>query len=229
MCSQKPVIEVKSIYKSYDDGYVPAVCGVSFSLEKGKIYALMGSSGCGKSTLLNLIGTLDSPDSGDILYNGESIESFVNDSHFRRDFMGFVFQFHHLIPVLTLCENVEIAMIFTKDMDAKQRRKRAKILLEDMGLESKIDSMATKISGGERQRAAIARALANDPKLILADEPTGNVDTKTSAMILEKLRLYVQKRQSTMLIATHDPQVGSFADTILRMEDGKIINIEENR
>lgn len=228
MLSQKPIIEVKSLYKSYDDGFVSAVNGVSFSLEKGKIYALMGSSGCGKSTLLNLIGTLDKPDSGDILYEGEKIESFVTPNHFRREFMGFVFQFHHLIPVLTLCENVETAMLFSKNIDSNERRKKAQVLLSQMGLKSKIDAMATKISGGERQRAAIARALANDPKLILADEPTGNVDTKTSAVILQKLRLFVQKRQSTMLIATHDLQVGSFADTILSMQDGKIIAMENN-
>jgi len=222
------IIELKSLYKSYDNGLVSAVQGVSFSLKKGKIYALMGSSGCGKSTLLNLIGTLDEPDSGEILYEGKSINTFESQTRFRREFLGFVFQFHHLIPVLTLCENVESAMLFNKKIDSKQRQSRAKELLSQMGLETKINAMATNISGGERQRAAIARSLANDPKLILADEPTGNVDTKTSEMILQKLQQFVQKRQSTMLIATHDPQVGSFADAIIQMQDGKIISIENS-
>ena len=188
----------------------------------------MGSSGCGKSTLLNLIGTLDKPDSGTILYEGKEITAFHSPSQFRREYLGFVFQFHHLIPVLTLRENVETAMLFNHNLNSAQRQQKANQLLQNMGLAGKEENKATKISGGERQRAAIARALANNPKLILADEPTGNVDTKTSALILEKLRTYMQTHHSTILIATHDPQVGKLADTIISMQDGKIIDIHEN-
>ena len=228
MAETIPFLELNKICKSYDNGLVTALRGISLKLDKGKIYALMGSSGCGKSTLLNLIGTLDTPDSGQILYEGKGIEAFGSPGKFRREYMGFVFQFHYLIPVLTLRENVESAMLLNSQLNAKQRREKADHLLHEMGLRGKENARATKISGGERQRGAIARALANDPKLILADEPTGNVDTKTSAMILEKLRTYIDATQSTMLIATHDPQAGNFADTVFTMQDGKIIDIKHN-
>jgi putative ABC transport system ATP-binding protein len=226
--AETPFLEVKNLYKSYDNGLVTALRGISFQLQRGKIYALMGSSGCGKSTLLNLIGTLDKPQSGTILYEGKEITAFHSPSQFRREYLGFVFQFHHLIPVLTLRENVETAMLSNRTLNSKQRQEKAIQLLHDMGLKGKEESKATKISGGERQRVAIARALANNPKLILADEPTGNVDTKTSAMILQKLRTYVNNYKSTILIATHDPQVGALADTIISMQDGKIITIQHN-
>ena len=228
MDKNKAFLEVKELYKSYDHGLVTALRGISFSLEKGKIYALTGSSGCGKSTLLNLIGTLDTADSGTILYEGKKIDTFKNPSRFRREYMGFVFQFHYLIPVLTLCENIETAMLFDKSLNSKERRQKAIQLLTEMGLDHKRDARANKISGGERQRAAIARALANNPKLILADEPTGNVDTKTSTMILEKLKKYVRTSGSTMLIATHDPQVSALSDTVLYMQDGKIIDYKHH-
>ena len=228
MAESTPFLEVQNVCKSYDDGLVTALRGISLKLEKGKIYALTGRSGCGKSTLLNLIGTLDTPDSGQIFYEGKTIEAFGSPGKFRREYMGFVFQFHYLIPVLTLRENVESAMLFDTRLDEKERSKKADHLLHEMGLKGKENARATKISGGERQRGAIARALANDPKLILADEPTGNVDTKTSAMILQKLRAYIDTTQSTMLIATHDPVAANFADTVFTMQDGKIIDTGQN-
>ncbi len=220
------LVKAHCLYKHYCDGDIAAINGISLSLEKGKIYALMGSSGCGKSTLLNLIGQLDDTDQGELLYEGKSLDSFNSKSRFRREFFGYVFQFHHLIPVLSLCENIEAAMIHDTDLNAFQRRQKAKKLLQDMGLESRVDALATRVSGGERQRASIARALVNNPKLILADEPTGNVDSQTSLMILAKLQQFIKQQQGTMLIATHDVQVGEFADVILRMKDGELISIE---
>jgi ABC-type lipoprotein export system ATPase subunit len=222
MDSRIPFLKVASLYKSYDNGLVPALHGISFMLEKGKIYALTGSSGCGKSTLLNLIGMLDKPDSGEIFYEGKPFSDFKDPGAFRRDYLGFVFQFHYLIPVLTLRENVETALLAGGKLNRYQRERKASRLLEEMGLAHKIDTRASKVSGGERQRAAIARALANDPLLILADEPTGNVDSETSEMILKKMRDYVDKTGATMLIATHDPQVAAYADTTLKMKDGRI-------
>lgn len=226
MENKTPVLfQANELYKFYSDGAVQAVNGVSLTLDKGKIYALMGSSGCGKSTLLHLIGQLDSPDHGSRLYQGVDEKNLTVNSQFRRDFFGFVFQFHHLIPVLTLTENIEAALIY-QGMTASERRLKAASLLQDVGLGHRITSRANKVSGGERQRAAIARALANRPSLILADEPTGNVDSSTSAMILHQLQQYVKQNQSALLVATHDTQVGQIADVILRMKDGRITSVE---
>ncbi len=222
------LIEVKDLYKVYDNGLIQSLNGITLTLKAGKIYALMGASGCGKSTLLNLIGTLDSPTSGEILYDGKYLNEVRSLSTFRRDFIGFVFQFHHLIPVLTLRENVESALLSNRKVSAKERRERAVALLDEMGILHRADSYAAKISGGERQRGAIARALVNNPKVLLADEPTGNIDSKTSKLILKKLRDHVEQTAGTILIATHDNDVADIADVIIKMEDGKIISQEEN-
>jgi len=224
MDNNTTLLEVNSLYKTYDKALVKALNGLTFSLKKGKIYAIMGSSGCGKSTLLNLIGTLDNADSGKILYEGKEIDKFKDISLFRREYIGFVFQFHYLIPVLTLKENIETAMLLNKHYTPQQREQRAIKLLKQMGLDDKIDARANKVSGGQRQRAAIARAMANNPKLILADEPTGNVDSQTSAMILKHLKEYVKRLNTTMLIATHDPNVAAIADETFYMQDGQIVD-----
>ncbi len=224
MDNNTTLLEVNSLYKTYDKALVKALNGLTFSLKKGKIYAIMGSSGCGKSTLLNLIGTLDNADSGKILYEGKEIHKFDDISLFRREYIGFVFQFHYLIPVLTLKENIETAMLLNKHYTPQQREQRAIKLLKQMGLDDKIDARANKVSGGQRQRVAIARAMANNPKLILADEPTGNVDSQTSAMILKHLKDYVKRLNTTMLIATHDPNVAAIADETFYMQDGQIVD-----
>ncbi len=222
------VIEVKSLEKVYDNGLIQALKSVDVSLEEGKIYALMGASGCGKSTLLNLIGTLDSPTSGTILYNGKSLVDIKKIDEFRRDFIGFIFQFHNLIPVLSLRENIESALLSNRRISASERRERVEKLLEEMGILHRSEFYATEISGGERQRGAIARALINEPKVILADEPTGNVDSKTAKLILKKLQDHVRQNGATILIATHDSNVAAIADVIIKMEDGKITSIVEN-
>jgi putative ABC transport system ATP-binding protein len=225
--NNKPILELKNVSKNYDCESMPAVNNVSMSLKKGKIYALMGKSGCGKSTLLNMIATLDSPTNGTIFYEGKSIEMIGSLSDFRRNFLGLIFQFHHLIPILTLSENIEIAMLSNNIYSNSDRKKKAKSLLVDMGLENKIDSYANIVSGGEKQRGAIARALVNNPALILADEPTGSVDSKTSQMILEKLKNYVEINQATLLIATHDPLVANIADRVFYMRDGVVLTNED--
>jgi ABC-type lipoprotein export system ATPase subunit len=221
------LIEVKTISKVYDRGLIEALNEVSLSLEKGKIYALMGASGCGKSTLLNIIGTLDNASKGEVMYEGKYLKDLENLYEFRQNFIGFIFQFHHLIPVLTLRENIEAALLFNKNISSSQRYAYITNLLDDMNILHRESSYATEISGGERQRGAIARALVNTPKIILADEPTGNVDSKTAKIILKKLQEYVQKNSGCMLIATHDQNVANIADVVITMEDGKIIEINE--
>lgn len=221
------LIEVNNLHKVYDGGLVKSLDGVSLTLESGKIYALAGASGCGKSTLLNLIGTLDTPTSGEVLYEGRHLSEVGSLSTFRRDFIGFVFQFHHLIPVLTLRENVESALLTNHNFSAEERRECAMAILDEMGISHRAVSYASKISGGERQRGAIARALINHPKVLLADEPTGNIDSKTTKLILRKLRDHVEKTAGTILIATHDNDVAAVADVVINMEDGKIISIKD--
>ncbi len=216
------ILEIKNLFKSYKHANQPAVNNITLSLEKGKIYALVGSSGCGKTTLLNLIGTLDLPDSGEIYYNGTSYKDIKSLDKFRANTIGFIFQFHHLIPVLTLKENLQTAMLNIKDENIKNEK--ANELLSNLDLNSKINSLARNISGGEKQRVAIARALANNPKLILADEPTGNVDSKTTNLVLNQLKSFNKLNDCTILIATHDEQVSKFADIILEMDDGKFIS-----
>ncbi|MDX1347950.1 MAG: ABC transporter ATP-binding protein [Thiomicrorhabdus chilensis] len=219
------LIEIKALCKVYDQGLIQGLSDINLTLETGKIYALMGPSGCGKSTLLNLIGTLDTPSNGEILYEGMSLDKVGSLSAFRRDFIGFVFQFHHLIPVLTLRENVESALLSNRQVLPEQRQERALNLLEDMGILHRAEAYANEISGGERQRGAIARALINCPKLLLADEPTGNVDSKTARLILKKLKKHIEATIGTILIATHDPNVAEIADVIIEMEDGRVTAI----
>ena len=220
----KSLVSLNNISKSYDNGMITALKNIDLTLEEGKVYALMGPSGCGKSTLLNLIGTLDTPNSGSIYYEERLLNDIDDINIFRRDFLGFIFQFHHLISVLTLGENIETALLSKKEFTTSQRRQRAHALLEEIGLTHRVNAYASEISGGERQRGAIARALVNRPRLILADEPTGNVDSATASNILKILRQHVDETKATILIATHDIHVAEIADALILMEDGKIIS-----
>ena len=222
------LIQINALSKVYDQGLVMGVHDISLTLEKGKIYALKGASGCGKSTLLNLIGTLDEPDSGEIRYEGALLSELQDVAKFRREFIGFIFQFHHLIPALSLLENVESPLLPDKKVTSKERYNRAMMLLEQMGIRHRADAFSNKISGGERQRGAIARALINNPKLLLADEPTGNVDSKTVKVILRKLIDHIEGSSGTLLIATHDQTVADIADVLISMDDGAITSITEN-
>jgi len=221
------LLRAENIHKAYDGGLIPAINGVSLTLEKGKSYALMGPSGCGKSTLLNIIGTLDFPTAGTVEYLDKRTETLTTLHALRRKAIGFVFQFHHLIPVLTLQENVELPLLADVSTGDVLRRSKATALLQELGLGHKKDEYANRVSGGERQRAAIARALINDPLLVLADEPTGSVDSKTAELILEKLLDHTRNVEGTLLIATHDEAIARLADTIIRMKDGRITHVEE--
>lgn len=221
------LVSVENVNMSFDNGIIPALSDINLTLDEGKIYALVGASGCGKSTLLNLIGTLDKPTSGHIFYEGKNVHEFGSINKFRQNFIGFVFQFHHLIPVLTLQENVETALLSNPNMNKKQRRVKALELLEELSISHRANAYASEISGGERQRGAIARAFANTPKLILADEPTGSVDSKAAKAILATLQKYVKNSGMTILIATHDPQVSAIADVVIEMVDGTIVSMTQ--
>lgn len=216
------ILEAQGLSKRFDQGLTPAIDDVTVTLERGKVYALVGPSGCGKTTLLHCIGNLESIDSGTLSYAGRPMADIRSQTRFRRDFLGFIFQFHYLLPTLTLQENVELALQFSKTIIGNEKSDRAKALLQMVGLDHKADMFVENVSGGERQRTAIARAFANAPELILADEPTGNVDSKTSAMILDYMQTYVRTENKTILIATHDPDVEAIADEIILMKDGKI-------
>lgn len=219
------IIQIKHLNKVYDNGLITALTDINLNLEIGKVYVLNGKSGCGKSTLLNIIGTLDTATSGEVYYQNKTRSMIKNIHEFRRDFIGFIFQFHHLIPVLTLRENIEAALLSNLNINAKQRTQSATKILKQIDILHRADSYASNVSGGERQRAAIARALINNPKVILADEPTGNVDSNTAKVILEVMIKNAHKNNATILIATHDESISKLADVIITMKDSKIISI----
>jgi len=215
------MIIVKDLLKHYEKGLVKALNGVSFTVKKGECVAIVGPSGCGKTTLLNLIGALDVPTDGEILVDGKNIREHRQYNRFRAEMVGFVFQLYHLIPSLTLLENVELPM-YSLSLSRKERKRRARGLLSEVGLVERMNFYPTHVSGGERQRAAIARALVNEPKLVLADEPTGNVDTETGDIILDILTELCRVRGITMLIASHDKEVTERADRVIRIRNGLI-------
>lgn len=214
-------VSVRDLHKYYDHGLVKALNGVSFEVKEGKFLSLMGPSGCGKSTLFNLIGALDMPTAGDVLIYGRNITSYRPWSAFRTSTIGFVFQLSHLIPHMSLRENAELPM-YSLRVPKRQRREKAEQLLASVGLKDRMNSLPARVSGGERQRAAIARALVNGPRIILADEPTGSVDSRTGGMILDFLVEYCRDRKVTMLIATHNHEIAARADSIIFMEDGQL-------
>lgn len=218
------MIIVRDLIKHYDGGLVKALNGISFEVEKGEVVSIMGPSGCGKSTLLNLLGTLDTPTSGEILIEGRSISTYTPLNRFRAKTVGFIFQFHHLIPGMSLLENTELPM-YSFRISKKARRKKAMEMLVQMGLADRMNFLPTKVSGGERQRAAIARALVNDPSIILADEPTGSVDTETGKAILDYLIHLCHSQGVTMLIATHNREIAADTHRILQMRDGILCNV----
>lgn len=215
-------IETKNLTKSFDGGRVRALGGVDFILDKGEFVAIMGPSGCGKSTLMNIIGALDKPDSGDITVDGEKLNEQKDLSEFRSRKIGFVFQLHNLIPTLTALENVQIPM-FERKISSGDKKKKAWELLERVGLKDRFDSLPTKLSGGERQRVAVARALANDPEILIADEPTGALDSKSAKELLELVKKIHRDSNTTVLMVTHDNEVASWADRIVNMFDGRIV------
>lgn len=220
------IIEIKNLKKSYEDGHIKALNGIDLTIEEGEFVSIIGPSGSGKSTLLNMLGALDLPDSGSINVAGYDLLSNTKLNEFRGDKLGFIFQLHNLIPNISVVENVEIPM-FTKDWSSKKMRERALNLLDIVGLKDKAKQMPNKLSGGERQRVAIARALANEPSIILADEPTGSLDSKTSNKILKQLTKLHKEENVTLIVVTHDMNVAKLADRVIEVLDGKIIDGSE--
>jgi putative ABC transport system ATP-binding protein len=213
---------VIGVHKSFDRGLVRALDGVDLQVEQGEFVAITGPSGCGKSTLLHLLAALDHPTSGRVVVNGVEISGGGNRDWFRRTQIGLVFQFHDLLPHLSAAQNVEIPMFGTR-RDRKQRRARALELLAEVDLADLGRRLPGELSGGERQRVAIARALANEPSLILADEPTGSLDTASVDRVLGLFRQLRADRGVTIVLVSHDQAVAAAADRIVRMADGRIL------
>ena len=211
-------VDVRHVRKSFEHGRIRALADVSLHLDAGELVALTGPSGGGKSTLLNLIGALDRPDAGEILVGGQDVARLDDPARYRRETVAFVFQFHNLITTLNALENVQIPMLGMRPR--AERERRAHELLDEVGLGDRIHSYPPTLSGGERQRVAIARALANDPDLVLADEPTGSLDTDTGAQILALLRRVRDEYGTTILMVTNDDAVAAQADRVLQIRDG---------
>jgi ABC-type lipoprotein export system ATPase subunit len=221
--SDASLLEAKSLTREFDEGQVKALRGVDFSIKQGEFVAITGPSGCGKSTLLQLLGALDRPTSGTLFYRGISLPDLSNPAAYRAREVGFIFQAFHLLPTFTAAENVQIPM-FETDRSASERRERAVELLKLVGLEHRLDHFPSKLSGGERQRVAIARSLANEPSLLLADEPTGNLDSENAHSVLDLIIGLQQEQGRTMVLVTHDPTIAGRAGRTLRMIDGRIVS-----
>ncbi len=213
-------VVLDGVSKTFEGGRIGALSAVSLRLAAGDFVALTGPSGSGKSTLLNLIGALDRPDAGSIVVGGEEL-SRLDAAEYRAATVGFVFQFHNLIPTLSAAENVQIPMI-GRGLARRDRERRSRALLEEVGLAERLHSSPTTLSGGERQRVAIARALANEPRLLLADEPTGALDSDTSDEIVQLLLGLRDQRRMTVLLVTNDQSVSQQADRVLRLRDGSV-------
>ncbi|HEY8028882.1 MAG TPA: ABC transporter ATP-binding protein [Gaiellaceae bacterium] len=217
-------VDVRHVRKSFEDGRIRALEDVSLHLDEGELVALTGPSGGGKSTLLNLIGALDRPDGGEIVVAGLDVARLDDPASYRARIVAFVFQFHNLITTLNAIENVQIPMLGTRPR--AERERRAHELLVEVGLGDRVRSYPPTLSGGERQRVAVARALANDPRLLLADEPTGALDSETGAQILELLRRVCDERGTTILMVTNDDGVAAQADRVLQIRDGRLSSSE---
>lgn len=217
--NKQPVISVHGLTKAFDNGKIRALNGVELDVYEREFVAIVGPSGCGKSTLLHLIAALDKPDGGSIQVLGTDLAHSNNLSRYRAREVGIVFQLDNLIPTLNTSENVQVPM-FEAGLSARERRKRASELLAAVGLSGKERSRPSELSGGERQRVAIARALANNPPIILADEPTGRLDSKSGELVLDLLDQLRRERGLTVVMVTHESHVAERADRIVRMLDG---------
>jgi len=217
-------VEVRSVKKSYrrDKLEVPVLDGLSLSIESGEYVALMGPSGSGKTTLLNLIGGIDRATSGHVLVDGQDLGAFDTRglAKWRARNVGYIFQLYNLMPVLTALQNVELPLLLVKGMKAKERRERAKLALSIVGLADRLDHFPRQLSGGQEQRVAIARAIVTDPSLILADEPTGDLDKKAAGEILELLELLNASHGKTIVMVTHDPGAAQRAHRLVHLDKG---------
>lgn len=220
--SSEWIIEATNLTRIYGDGEkIYAINDVNLRVGHGELVAVMGPSGSGKSTLLNVIGALDRPTSGQVCVDGQDVSKIRNKDRFRAKTVGFMFQLHNLLPTMTARENIEVPMMGY--LGRRQRRKRAEELLELVGLGDRMNHLPNQLSGGQRQRVAVARALANNPPLVLADEPTGSLDTVSGQELLKLLRDLNISQGTTFLVVTHDPAVARQTRRVLVMADGKIV------
>ncbi len=222
-------VSLRNVGKTYrlDTVTVPALSAVSIDIRPGRFTVLCGPSGSGKTTLLNMMGCIDRPDEGEILVDGQAVQAMTDDalSDFRARRIGFVFQNFNLLPVLTAFENVEYPLVLAA-VPAAQRKERVRTLLDAVGLADRAGNRPGQLSGGQRQRVAIARALATEPALVLADEPTANLDSQTGAEIIALMRRLQRERGASFVFSSHDPMVLAQADDVVRIRDGRIDAIE---
>ncbi|HII59143.1 TPA: ABC transporter ATP-binding protein [Methanocaldococcus jannaschii] len=221
------LIEAKNVWKIYGKGEAKTIAlkNINLKIEEGEFVMIMGPSGCGKSTLLNILALLDTPTKGEVYYKGRRTSSMSENERaiFRRKISGFIFQQFHLIKTLTALENVELPMMLD-ERDKSYRRKRAKKLLEMVGLGDRLNHYPHQLSGGQQQRVAIARALANNPKIIFADEPTGNLDSKSGMAVMSILK-GLNEKGITIIMVTHEQELTKYASKIIKLRDGEIVEI----
>ncbi len=222
MMGQSPRIEALGLTCSYDGGRIAALRGLDLSIDAGEFIAIVGPSGCGKSTLLAMLGALEAPQSGTLSFDGRAFPAPHRASAFRARHIGFVFQSFHLLPTLSAAENIEVPML-ESTQSQRQRRERARMLLQLVGLDHRSDDRPSMLSGGERQRVAIARALANQPSVLLADEPTGSLDSINAARVMQLFEQLHAELGTTLVVVTHDGKVAGHAQRVVRMQDGRII------
>ena len=223
MSDPQPLFRTVNLTKIYSDGSVNALVNANLHILQGQFVAIMGPSGSGKSTLLNLLGALDRPSSGDVFFRGQPLSRMRDLDHFRARQLGFIFQSFYLLPTLTAAENVQVPM-FEAGLWAAERARRAAELLELVGLSHRAGHLPRQLSVGERQRVAIARALANRPTVLLADEPTGNLDSQNAAQVLELFEELHRRQQLTIILVTHSSEVAERAERIIRLRDGRVID-----
>jgi putative ABC transport system ATP-binding protein len=224
------IIEVKDLYKLYKvgDDKVKVLNKINLNIREGEFVAIMGPSGSGKSTLLNMLAGLEKPTKGEIVIQDEHLENMTEEQlvTFRRDHVGFVFQSFHLMDTMTAVENVALPLMFRR-IKRKEREKKAKKMLVMVDLPKHFKHMPNQMSGGQRQRVSVARALVTDSKIIFADEPTGNLDSKTSEDVMDMMRRIVDEQGKTVIMVTHDNELARYADRIFHIRDGEIVQIEE--
>ena len=229
---KKAVITLEGITKTYVNGKltVPVLHGIDLSIYEGEFTSIMGPSGSGKSTFMNMLGCLDRPTSGSYRLDGEEVAHLGDDelAYVRNKRIGFVFQSFNLLPKLTALDNVALPMVYA-GVSKAERKARASQLLIDLGLGTRLDHMPAELSGGQRQRVAIARALANDPAIIMADEPTGNLDETTAGEIIEVLKKLAKERNKCVIVVTHSKEVASAADTILELNNKRLKEVTKNK
>lgn len=225
--TDQPIITATGVIKTYHTGKVsvPALRGLDIQVNRGEMVAIMGASGCGKTTLLNCLSGLDTIDEGEILIAGQDLAHLPDDdrTEFRARNMGFVFQFYNLLPVLSAAENVELPLLVS-GVKPKQARERALKILDRVGLGEWANHKPAELSGGQRQRVTIARALVNEPAIVWADEPTGDLDSETADDVMDLMIELNKTQQQTFVIVTHDPRIGAMTNRIVRMSDGRVIS-----